>query len=136
MTVPGRSGTPGTVNTSGMPSTPGTPDTPRRPSNSSTLPANLLKARFPYLYIQTWEEDRATSVIRSIAQDVALIKTAREVLIWRVTTGMIDVSSQSGGDTRQPLKALEFIEKYNSPCIIVMQDFHIYFGGQGRAPDY
>lgn len=124
MTVPGISGTPGTHGVPGI------------QSKSRTLLANLLKARFPYLYIQTWEEDRAMSVIRSIAQEVALIKTPREVLIWRMTTGIIDVSGHSRGDTRQPSKALEFIEKYDRPCIVVMQDFHIYFGGQGRAPDY
>ncbi|GAA0136283.1 AAA family ATPase [Paenibacillus sp. YSY-4.3] len=101
-----------------------------------TLLANLLKARFPYLYIQTWEEDRIMSVIRSIAQDIALIKTPREVLIWRMTTGIVDVNGHSRDDTKQPLKALEFIEKCDRPSIVVLQDFHIYFGGQGRAADY
>lgn len=101
------------------------------------LLANLLKARFPYLYIQTWEEDRVLSVIRSVANDVHLIKTEREVLTWRLTTGIVGGQGQSiSGDSKAPLKALEFIEKYDKPCIVVLQDFHIYFGGQGKLPDY
>ncbi|MFD1955142.1 AAA family ATPase [Paenibacillus thailandensis] len=103
---------------------------------TKTLLANLLKARFPYLYIQTWEEDRVLSLIRSVAQDAELIKTPREVLIWRITTGILDGNGQSKGDYKQPLKALEFIEKYDKPCVVVLQDFHVYLGGQGRLPDF
>lgn len=98
--------------------------------------ANLFRARFPYLYIQTWEENRILSLIREVAQDAELIKTPREVMMWRVTTGMIDGKGQAKGDTKPPLKALEFIEKYDKPCIFVLQDFHVFFGGEWRAPDY
>lgn len=98
--------------------------------------ANLFRARFPYLYIQTWEENRILSLIRDVGQDAELIKTPREVILWRVTTGMIDGKGQAKGDTKPPLKALEFIEKYDKPCIFVLQDFHVFFGGEWRAPDY
>ncbi|MFP7288144.1 AAA family ATPase [Shouchella clausii] len=101
-----------------------------------TVLANLLKARFPYLYIQTWEEDRALAVIRSVAQDAELIKTTREVLTWRMTTGIMDGTGQAVGDSKTPIKALEWIEKYDKPCIVVIQDFHVYFGGQTRQPDH
>lgn len=98
--------------------------------------ANLLKARFPYLYIQSWEEDRVLSLIRSVARNADLIKTPREVLTWRVTTGLVDGLGQVKRDTRAPMRALEFIENYDHPCIAVLQDFHIYFDGHGRAADY
>lgn len=98
--------------------------------------ANLFRARFPYLYIQTWEENRILSLIRDVAQDAELIKTPREVLMWRVTTGMTDGKGQPKGDTKLPLKALEFIEKYDKPCIFVLQDFHVFFGNDWRAPEF
>jgi len=108
-----------------------------RNTNSTfrNLVANLMKARFPYLYIQTWEEDRLLTVLRSIAQDMELIKTPREVLTWKVTTGLLDSKNQPLGDTKTPLKALEFIERYNKPSIIVLQDFHIYMGASGRPSE-
>lgn len=105
-------------------------------TRTRTLLANLLKARFPYLYIQTWEEERVLSLIRSVAQDTELIKTPREVFTWRLTNGIQDHNRQTVGDCKQPLKALEFIEKHDRPCIVVLQDFHVYFGGQGRLPDF
>lgn len=30
---------------------------------------NLLKARFPFIYISTWEEGRVTELIQEIASD-------------------------------------------------------------------
>ncbi|WP_172195826.1 AAA family ATPase [Saccharibacillus qingshengii] len=99
------------------------------------LVANLMKARFPYLYVQTWEEDRVLSVLRSVAQDVEHIKTPREVLTWTVTTGLLDGKRRTLGDTKTPLKALEYIERYDKPCIVVLQDFHIYMGASGRPAD-
>lgn len=108
----------------------------RTKNNTTKLLANLLKARFPYLYFQTWEEDRALSVIRSVASNADLIKTTRNVITWKVTTGFQDQSGQKLGETKVPLKALEFIEQYDEPAIFILQDFHIYFGGQGKLPDY
>ena len=100
------------------------------------LLANLLKARFPYLYIQTWEEDRVLLMIRSIAKEESLIKTFREVFTWKLTTG---IQTSSGGtipDSKDPMKALEYFEKYDKPSIVILQDFHIYFGGSGKVPDH
>lgn len=105
------------------------------PKSPTTILANLLKARFPYLYIQTWEEDRVLAMITSVAQNAELIKTPREVLTWRMTTGILDGKGQPQGDTKQPMKALEFIEKFDRPCIFVLQDFHAYFGEDTRLAD-
>jgi len=32
--------------------------------------ANLLRARFPYLYISTWEENRVMSLIVSVGNNI------------------------------------------------------------------
>lgn len=98
--------------------------------------ANLLKARFPYLYFSTWEEERALTMIRAVASDVALIKTPREVLTWTLTMGMRDESDKKIGNVTTPIQALELIEKHDKAAVFVLKDFHIYFGGQGRAADF
>lgn len=97
--------------------------------------SNLLKARFPYLYMATWEEERAVSVIRSVVTDESLIKTPRKVFTWSVTTGLSESGQKGKDDTKTPLKALEFIEKYNEPSIFILKDFHVYFGVNGRPGD-
>lgn len=99
------------------------------------LMANLFKARFPFLYIATWEEDRVLSLIESIASNQALIKTERKVITWKITTG-IEGEANGKGDTKSALKALELIENYQEPAIFVLHDFHIYFGDEGRTPDH
>src|SRR5512139_786343 len=93
-----------------------------------SLLSNLLKARFPYIYIPTWEEDRVLSVINTISTDPNLIKTPRTVYIWKLTTGLNKNGKNVSSDTKSPLKALEYIEKSDDPAIFVFLDFHIYLG--------
>lgn len=97
--------------------------------------SNLLKARFPYLYMATWEEERAVSVIRSVVTDESLIKTPRTVFTWSVTNGLSENGQKGKEDSKTPLKALEFIEKYKEPAIFILKDFHVYFGVNGRPGD-
>ena len=56
-------------------------------SNSKKL-SNLLKARFPYIYISTYEEERATKFIKSVVSNQAKVKVQREVLVWTQAIGL------------------------------------------------
>ena len=56
-------------------------------SNSKKL-SHLLKARFPYIYISTYEEDRATKFIKSVVTNKTQIKTQREVFVWTQAIGL------------------------------------------------
>lgn len=104
-------------------------------SEFKILLSNLLKARFPYIYIPTWEEDRVLSKINDIATDEDKIRTKRKVFTWRVTSGLKENSSSAEENTQAPLKALEFIEKYDEPSIFILLDFHVFMGEKNRAPD-
>jgi SpoVK/Ycf46/Vps4 family AAA+-type ATPase len=105
------------------------------PDDFKTRLANLLKARFPCLYISTWEEERALSVIREVASDESLIKTLRSVSVWSATNGLIDDKQRAREETKAPLKLLEIIENETEPSIYLLKDFHVYFGAQGRPAD-
>ncbi len=105
-------------------------------SDFKQLLANLLKARFPYLYIATYEEERVVSTIRQVASDPGLIRTPRTVLTWALTTGICGDDQKPRQDTKAPLRALEFIEKFDEPAVFVVKDFHVYFGQQGRPADF
>lgn len=96
--------------------------------------SELFRARFPMVYIPTWEEERALSAIRSLANDPNLIRTVREVLVWRVTTGILEQNTQKIiKDTTDPLKALDYIQQYDKPSLLVLLDAHVYF--EGRMAD-
>lgn len=96
---------------------------------------DLLKARFPYLYISTWEEDRVTSIIKEVCQDKKNIKTSRKVFTWTLTQGISYNGKCQGKATKSPLKALEFVEKCKEPSVFIFKDFHTYFGAGRKSPN-
>ena len=98
---------------------------------------NLLKARFPFIYISTWEEGRVTELIQEIASDEEKIKTLRTVYTWTQTQGLeCDYEKVGKEDTRSPKKVLEFIDDCDEAAIFILKDFHVYLGVPGKAVDY
>ena len=77
--------------------------------------SNLIRARFPMIYIPTFEEDRVTKYIKSIATDEKQVKFPREVFTWTETAGLYsDTQKKTISDTTSPCKLLEFIRKYDN----------------------
>ncbi len=99
--------------------------------------ANLFKARFPFTYIQTWEEDRIVEIVQNIAKDKKLIKNLRKVYIWSLTEGMRDIYKANNpiDNASEPLDALNFIKNSNEHAIFILKDFHVYFGSGGKNAD-
>lgn len=99
--------------------------------------ANLFKARFPYVYIPTWEEKRVEDFVLSVAWDETLIIHRREVFSWTQTNGFVNKGTQEVvKGTQEPVKALAFIENSDKDAVFILKDFHIYFGVPGRQPAY
>lgn len=97
--------------------------------------SRLFRARFPYIYITTWEEERAINLIKKMAASEKLIKVIRDVYIWTQTKGFV-LNGQVIEGTTTPDKALDFIKNCNKNAIFIMCDFHVYFGVKGRQVDY
>lgn len=97
--------------------------------------SRLFRARFPYIYITTWEEERALTLIKKIAASEKLIKIPRDVYTWTQTNGFT-LGAQKLEGTNSPDKALEFIKECNKNAVFVLCDFHVYFGVKGRQVDY
>lgn len=95
----------------------------------------LFRARFPYIYITTWEEDRAISLIKSIASSEKLIRVPRDVYVWTQTNGFVFDGKPIEG-TNSPDKAIDFIKDCSKNSVFIMCDFHVYFGVKGRQIDY
>lgn len=99
--------------------------------------ANLLRARFPYIYLTTYEEERATAMLRAIVNNEKLIKFPREIYIWTQTNGFInDETAKPVAGTSNPAKALDFVQKHDKDSIFIFYDIHVNFGMKNRAPDY
>ncbi|MDR1565438.1 MAG: AAA family ATPase [Oscillospiraceae bacterium] len=96
----------------------------------------LLKARFPYLYIPTWEEERAVAMIRAVAGDAEIIKTVRKVFTWTQTEGFTDNNGAQIKSTNDPVTAINFIKSVNENAVFILKDFHVYFGVGHRPAEY
>ncbi len=100
---------------------------------------NLFKARFSFIYIPTWEEVRIVDLITKIANDVKTIRTKRDVFIWSSTEGLkknLKDGQESVNNGNQPIDALNFIDNYNNPAILILKDIHPLLGVNGRNADY
>jgi SpoVK/Ycf46/Vps4 family AAA+-type ATPase len=84
--------------------------------------ALFLKARYPILYINTIEEDRVEYVIRKN------IKTNlnRSIYSWDFVDGYTNNPNNEGFAKRNPLQALELIERLNpeTPALFLLKDFN------------
>jgi SpoVK/Ycf46/Vps4 family AAA+-type ATPase len=99
--------------------------------------SDLCRARFPFLLVQTWEEDRVADELAAVAADAALIRTPRKVYVWSLTSGLVEIGRTPGApDTQAPLKALDRIAAEDEPSLFLLKDFHVFFGGHGLAPDH
>ncbi|MDR2712510.1 MAG: ATPase, partial [Clostridiales bacterium] len=96
----------------------------------------LLKARFPFIYIPTWEEERATQMIYKVAHDPDIIKTVRKIFTWTQTNGWIDENGAQVKSTTDPIVAIQFIQAVNENAVFILKDFHVYFGVKNRPVEY
>lgn len=104
-------------------------------NNMITQLSMLFRARFPYIYISTWEEERAISIIKKLATCEKLIKIERDVYIWTQTNGFV-LNGQKIDGTNSPDKAIDFIKNCSKNAVFIMCDFNVYFGVKGRQVDY
>lgn len=96
--------------------------------------SQLLRARFPYIYIASYEEDRVTKFIKKIATDEVQVKYPREVFTWTQAKGLSSGEKNiTSIDT--PNKLIEYIEKYEKDSVFVLYDFHVFFGCKQRPPE-
>jgi len=85
----------------------------------------LLKARYSLIYISTAEEERLEYNIRLCVKDSSI---TRVVYSWDFIDGYVGNPSDNGFGARNPLQALELIEKLTSesPAVFILKDFHLF----------
>lgn len=101
---------------------------------------NLFRARFPFVYIPTWEEIRIVELIVKIAESKE-IKTQREIFIWSSTEGLKRHTDEGQekvniNEANNPISALSYIEDFNKPAILILKDVHCLLGAKGGRTDY
>ncbi len=82
----------------------------------------LLRARYPLIYIPTYEEERVETAIREEAAN----QGNRPVYTWDFVDGYQGNPNDAGFGKRNPLQALEFVEKMpaSAPAVLILRDYH------------
>jgi SpoVK/Ycf46/Vps4 family AAA+-type ATPase len=75
----------------------------------------ILRARYPILYIQSSEEERVEISVQEVAKQLG-----RKVYIWDFVDGY---KGEPAIAKRNPLQALEFIEKISVSAVFILRDF-------------
>ncbi len=91
-----------------------------------------LRAHFPLVCLQTYEEERALASLRRVREAMAE-RRAIELFVWSATTGLCDrdgqpLAGQGGSQSRgDPLLALEHVVRGPDEAIYVFLDMHRHF---------
>lgn len=82
----------------------------------------LLRARYPLIYVPTREEERVEAAIAQSAKQ----QGNRSVYVWDFVDGYQGNPNDAGFGRRNPLQALEFVEKLpvTVAAVFVLRDFH------------
>ena len=84
--------------------------------------ALFLKARYPIIYINTVEEDRVEYVLRKNVKT----NLNRSIYSWDFVDGYTNNPNNEGFARRNPLQALELVERLNAetPAVFLLKDFN------------
>ncbi|MFA5555219.1 MAG: AAA family ATPase [Phycisphaerae bacterium] len=94
----------------------------------------LIRARYPLVYVISWEEQRVQEEIIRIAE-----RLDKKVFEWSINTGLIpagtSILSQKHRDTatQDPLVALDSVVEQVDPALYVFKDFHPFLKSQNMS---
>ncbi|WP_203231038.1 AAA family ATPase [Nocardioides caldifontis] len=97
--------------------------------------ALMFKARFPVLYVESFEEPRVLAEVAAVASDEARVRTPRPVWTWSVTEGLVGPTGERHPGTTDPAKALDLVARQEQPAVHVFRDLHAHLGDQHRPAD-
>ncbi len=87
----------------------------------------LIRARYPIVYLLTWEETRALQVLSHVAE-----KQEKSLFEWSITDGLRAVVDRSATKhkherLREPMKVLNRILQEDLSALYVLKDVHAFF---------
>jgi SpoVK/Ycf46/Vps4 family AAA+-type ATPase len=94
----------------------------------------LIRARYPIIYIVSWEERRVEESLRQVAA-----RRKKKLYGWTVTKGVVSLDSLKpvGVDptAKDPLQALEYVASSRDSAIFVLKDFHPFLDEMRSSPN-
>ncbi|MCE5184642.1 MAG: AAA family ATPase [Planctomycetaceae bacterium] len=94
----------------------------------------LVRARYPLIYVMSWEEQRVIQETRNIAS-----RLNKKVFEWSITMGLVpsgtSIQSQKQKDSasQDPLVALDTVIEHVEPALYIFKDFHPFLTGHNMS---
>jgi SpoVK/Ycf46/Vps4 family AAA+-type ATPase len=83
--------------------------------------ALLVNSDYPIIYMETWEEARATEILALVAQDLGV-----PLYVWTVTSGLARMGGAPIYNTDEPGQALATVSSVTGNALFLLKDFHKY----------
>ena len=105
-------------------------DVPRQHSPQQELDV-LIRARYPIVYVVSWEEERVERCLRKIAE-----ARNKKLFVWTITQGLVRSGAEpprgkgGGNSTTDPIAALDAVVDQVEPAIYLFKDFHPFTAGE------
>jgi SpoVK/Ycf46/Vps4 family AAA+-type ATPase len=88
----------------------------------------LIRARYPIIYVVSWEEDRVEAVLRGVAAG-----RRKELFVWTTTNGLVLEGRPPRGDnSTDPLVAMDEIMRSADAAVFVLKDFHRFLRDEAK----
>ncbi len=87
----------------------------------------LVRARYPLLYVTSWEEERVMAALEVIAD-----RLGKKVYEWSINRGLMrtrsaaDARADGKPGTKDPIVLLREVRQIAEPALVVLKDFHPY----------
>jgi SpoVK/Ycf46/Vps4 family AAA+-type ATPase len=92
-----------------------------RKKDSGTMIEILIRARYPLIYIVSFEEGRVDKQLRSIS-DIR----KKQLFNWTITNGLELPDASFVTELKDPIKVLEYILQSDVNGLFVLRDYHHY----------
>jgi SpoVK/Ycf46/Vps4 family AAA+-type ATPase len=79
----------------------------------------LIRARYPIIYVVSWEEKRVENAMRAISQ-----ARGKKMLQWTVTQGLVFNPTNRDEATRDPMAALDYVNESRDQAVFLFKDLH------------
>ena len=81
----------------------------------------LIRARYPIIYIVSWEEQRVEEALRKMSTE-----RGKKIFFWTVTQGMVQNPAHRDNATRDPIAALDAVIDSREQALFVLKDYHAF----------
>jgi ATP-dependent 26S proteasome regulatory subunit len=79
----------------------------------------LIRARYPMIYLVSWEEARAEAMLARLAQS-----QGKQIYFWSLTRGLCDLAQACNPGLNEPSAVLDYVQKSSSRALFVFKDLH------------